>query len=142
MSSVDIHASFDSKRSSKSKITVGYLSHDFRDHPVAHLMVSLFGLHNRDEFEIFCYSHGPGDGSYHRKRIHQDCDKLVDLQSADHVGAAKLINDDQIDILVDLMGYTKGHRLEISALRPAPVQVSYLGFPGTTGADFFDYIII
>jgi protein O-GlcNAc transferase len=104
-------------------------------------MLSLFGLHNRDEFEIFCYSYGADDGSPYRARIRQDCDKFVDLRNLNHDSAARCIYDDQVDILVDLKGYTEGSRLEICALRPAPIQVRYLGLAGTTGADFFDYII-
>ncbi len=141
MSNLKVHFSFDDRTSRKSRIAVGYLSNDFCDHATAHLILSLFGLHNRDEFEVFCYSYGEDDGSYYRKRIQRDCDKFVDLGNLSHADAARCIFEDQVDILVDLKGYTKGSRLQICALRPAPVQVSYLGFPGTTGADFFDYIL-
>ena len=141
MSSLKMHFSFNDKRSRKTKIAIGYLSNDFRNHPVAHLMLSLFGLHNRDEFEVFCYSYGEDDGGYYRKRIEQDCDKFVDLRNLNHADAAKCIYEDHVDILVDLKGYTGGNRLGICAVRPAPIQVRYLGLAGTTGADFFDYII-
>ena len=132
--------SFD-ERKSKTKITVGYISKDFRNHPVSHLMLGLFGLHNRDEFNVFCYSYGPDDGSEYRQRIQQDCDKFVDIRDMGHSDAAKQIYSDKVDILVDLMGFTGGSRLVIASLRPAPIQATYLGFPGTTAADFFDYII-
>jgi protein O-GlcNAc transferase len=141
MSNSRMHFSFDDKQWCKTRIVVGYLSDDFHDHPVAHLMLSLFGLHNRDEFEVFCYSYGPDDGSYYSKRIQQDSDRFVDVRNLGHVDAAKCIYNDQVDILVDLKGYETGSRLAICALRPAPIQVSYLGFLGTTGADFLDYII-
>ncbi len=141
MSSLKIHFSFDGRRSAKTRVAIGYLSNDFRDHPMAHLMLGLFGLHNRDEFEIFCYSYGDHDGSYYRARIQRDCDKFVDLRHLNHAEAASCIYGDQVDILVDLKGYTGGNRLEICALHPAPIQVRYLGLAGTTGADFFDYII-
>jgi protein O-GlcNAc transferase len=141
VSSLKMPFSFDDKRSRKTKITVGYLSNNFCNHTVAYLMLSMFGLHNRDEFEVFCYSYGEDDGSYHRKRIERDCDKFVDLHNLNHADAAKCIYEDQVDILVDLKGHTGGNRLGICALRPAPVQVRYLGLAGTTGADFFDYII-
>jgi protein O-GlcNAc transferase len=141
MAKLKIHFSFEGRSSHKRRITVGYLSNDFHDHATAHLMLSLFGLHSRDEFDIFCYSYGPNDGSYYRARIRRDCDKFVDIYNLSHAEAATVIYEDQVDILVDLKGYTKGNRLAICALRPAPVQVSYLGFPGTSGADFFDYII-
>ena len=141
MSNLKIHFSFDVRRTSKTKIVIGYLSNDFRNHATAHLMLSLFGLHNRDEFEIFCYSYGKDDGSYYRARIQHDCDKFVDISTLSYEAAARCIYEDQVDILVDLKGYTRGNRFDICALRPAPIQVSYLGFPGTTGADFIDYII-
>jgi len=109
MSNLKVHFLFDDRRSCKPKITVGYLSNDFRDHATAHLMLSLFGLHNRGEFEIFCYSYGEDDGSYYRMRIKQDCDKFVDLRNLSHADAAKCIYEDQVDILVDLKGHTKGN---------------------------------
>ncbi|MBW1768242.1 MAG: tetratricopeptide repeat protein [Deltaproteobacteria bacterium] len=141
MSNLGIGFPFDDRKAKKGKVVIGYLSSDFRDHPVAHLMISLIGLHNRDEFEIFCYSYGRDDGSYYSKRIREDCNKFVDLCDMSYVDAAKCIYNDKVDILVDLNGYTRDNRLEICALRPAPVQVVYLGFLGSTGANFFDYII-
>jgi len=133
--------SYQGKSSSKQKITVGYLSKDFHNHATAHLMSSLFGLHDRTQFNVHCYSYGSDDGSDYRKKIRKDCDRFIDIQSLNAVEAAKRIHEDQTDILVDLKGYTHGNRLDICALRPAAIQVSYLGFPGTTGADFFDHII-
>jgi len=124
----------------KKKITVGYLSNTFRNHPGSHLILGLFRLHKRHDFNVFCYSYGEDDGSYYRKRIEQDCDRFVDIRDMSHADAAGLIYKDEVDILVDLRGHTKGNRF-ISALRPAPIQVSYLGYPGTTGADFYDYLI-
>jgi len=141
MSDLNIHFSFDVRRSCKRKIAIGYLSNDFRNHPKTHLMLDLFGLHNRDEFKIICYSDGEDDGTYYRKRIERDCDRFVDIRNLNHMDAAKCIYEDQVDILIDLNGYTGGNRLEICAFRPAPVQARYLGLAGTTGADFFDYII-
>ncbi len=141
MSTVKTHFSFDSRRSRKTKTVVGYLSNDFRNHPMAHLTLSLYGLHNRDEFKIFCYSYGKDDGSYYSARIRRDCDKFVDIHNLNDAAAAKCIYEDQVDILIDLKGYTRGNRIGIYALRPAPIQVRYLGLPCTTGADFFDYII-
>jgi protein O-GlcNAc transferase len=104
-------------------------------------MLNLFGLHHREAFGVYCYSYGPDDGSDYRARIQQDCDKFVDIRDLSHADAAKCICEDQIDILVDLKGYTKDSRLDVCALHPAPIQATYLGFPGTTGADFFDYVI-
>jgi len=123
-------------------LKIGYLSGDFRNHPVAHLMSGLFKLHNRQEFEIICYSYGRDDDSEYRKQIESGCDQFVDIREMSYEAAAERIYQDKIDILVEMMGFTgTDNRLEICALRPAPIQVSYLGFPGTSGADFFDYII-
>jgi len=141
MSDLKMRFSFDGKRSGKTRIVVGYLSNNFQNHTMAHLMLGLFGLHNRDEFQISCYSYGDDDGGLYRKGIQRDCDKFVDIRNLSHAEAAKCIYEDQVDILVDLMGHTRGSRLYISALRPAPIQARYLGLAGTTGADFFDYII-
>ncbi|MCP4348131.1 MAG: tetratricopeptide repeat protein [Desulfobacterales bacterium] len=127
----------------KAKIRVGYLSNDFCNHPVAHLILGMFAHHKtaRDEFEIYCYTWKKNDGNYYRERIQKDCDKFADLSDLNIAESAKRIYEDGIDILVDMMGHTKGTKTRICALRPAPVQVSYLGFPGTTGSDFLDYII-
>ncbi len=141
MSNLKIGFSFDVRKIDKTRITIGYLSNDFGNHATAHLMLSLFGLHNRDAFRIHCYSYGKDDGSSYRTRIQHDCDKFIDISSLSYDAGAKCIYEDKIDILVDLKGHTRGNRLAICALRPAPIQVTYLGFPGTTGADFVDYII-
>jgi protein O-GlcNAc transferase len=141
MSNLNMHFSFDDRRTNKTKIVIGYLSNDFHNHPTAHLMLSLFGLHDRNAFEIYCYSYGKDDGSYYRERIQHDCDKFVDISNLSYSDAAKCIYEDRVDILVDLKGYTMDNRLDICGLRPAPVQVNYLGFPASTGADFIDYII-
>ena len=134
--------SFEHMRSDGGKIVVGYLSNDFRNHPVGHLIRGLFGLHNRNAFQVNCYSYSPDDGSHHRQRIQQDCDRFADIRHLSHADAAKRIYEDGVHILVDLMGHTGGeNRMEICALRPAPVQTTWLGFPGSTGADFFEYII-
>ena len=122
-------------------IRIGYLSRDFCDHPVAHLMCSLFRLHDRAAVEVFAFSFGPDDGSVFRDEIARGCDRFIDIADLSHVESARRIKDEGIDILVDLSGYTQRHRLEICALRPAPIQATYLGFPGSTGAAFVDYII-
>jgi len=132
---------FENRGRPKDKIIVGYLSSDFHDHATAHLMLSLFGLHDRTAFEIHCYSYGEDDGSTYRKRIREDSDRFIDVSDLGCAAIAKRIYEGEVDILIDLKGYTTGGRMHISAFRPAPVQVSYLGFPGTTGAEFIDYII-
>jgi len=125
----------------KEKIRIGYLSNNFRNHPSAQLILGLFEKHNRDSFDIFCYSYGKDDGSYYRKHIQKTCDKFVDLRNLNDKEASKRIYLDESDILVDLVGQTEGNRLGICAVRPAPIQVRYLGMAGTTGAGCFDYII-
>ncbi|MGE0086139.1 MAG: tetratricopeptide repeat protein [Desulfococcaceae bacterium] len=142
MEGLGLRFSFDPRqRAGKKKIRVAYLSNDFHNHATAHLMRTFFGLHDRKKFEIFAYSYGKDDGSHYRKQIEKDCDRFVDIYDRNHMESAQSIHADQIDILVDLKGYTKGNRLEICAFRPAPVQVTYLGYPGTTGAEFLDYVI-
>jgi len=132
---------FDDRKQINKKIIIGYLSNDFRDHATSHLMLSMFGLHDRGRFKVYCYSFGKDDKSRFREKIKRESDRFVDLRSFSDIKAAQQIFKDRVDILVDLNGHTKGGRLGISSFRPAPIQVVYLGFPGTTGADFIDYII-
>ena len=132
---------FESRQQKNSKLTIGYLSCDFHDHATAHLVQRVFGLHDRDKFNINCYSYGPDDQSHYRKQIFKKCDQFIDIRELSHKDAAERIFADGVDILVDLKGHTKGARLGILACRPAPIQVHYLGYPGTTGADFIDYLI-
>jgi len=123
------------------RMKIGYLSRDYFEHATAYLILGLFEAHDRKNFEVFAYSYGPNDGSIYRKKLEKDADHFVDILNLGYVEAAKKINADEIDILIDLKGHTKDNRLEILALRPAPIQVSYLGFPGTIGANFVDYVI-
>ena len=126
----------------RERIRLGYLSGDFHQHATAQLMAELFELHNRDRFEIFAYSYGPDDDSPMRARLDRAFDRFVDIRALSHRDAAQRIHADKIDILVDLKGYTHHARPAISAYRPAPVQVNYLGFPATMGGDFIDYVIV
>jgi len=123
-------------------LTVGYLSAGFREHPVAHLIAGLFARHDRSRVRVHGYSLGVDDGSDYRRRIAADFDRFVDVRGIGDWEAASVIHADGVDILVDLTGYTTHARTEIVALRPAPVQVNYLGYPGTMGADFIDYIVV
>jgi protein O-GlcNAc transferase len=125
----------------KSYITLGYLSYDFRNHPVAHQLHPLFKLHDRSRFRVLAFSMGPDDGSIFRDTIQKDCDLFVDIEQLSTAQAAQRIQACGTDILIDLMGHSHHNRLQIPALRPAPVQVGYLGFLATTGADFIDYLI-
>jgi protein O-GlcNAc transferase len=123
------------------KLRLGYVSADFRQHPVAHLVTGLFAGHDRSRFEVTGVSIGPDDGSEIRRRLERSFDSFIDAAALDADALANRISEQEIDILIDLNGYTQGARTELFARRPAPVQVSYLGYPGTMGADYIDYII-
>ena len=123
------------------KIRIAYLSGDFRQHPVAHLIAELIELHDRSRFDVFGISFGPDDKSEMRSRIMKACDRFHDVRSSNDHKIAQLLRQSEIDIAVDLMGHTQEGRLGILAYRPVPIQVNYLGFAGTTGANFVDYIL-
>jgi protein O-GlcNAc transferase len=123
------------------KIRVAYLSADFRRHPTADLTARLFELHDRARFEIFGISFGPDDRSEMRARLAGSFDRFHDVAARDDREIAGLMRRLEVDIAVDLMGHTFDSRLGILAARPAPIQVAYLGYPGTTGAPFIDYLI-
>jgi protein O-GlcNAc transferase len=125
----------------RKKITIGYLSYDFRNHPVAHQLFPLYRMHDRNKFRVIAFSMGPDDGSYFRQEIESGCDQFVDIASHGLMDAAQVIYDRQVDILIDMMGHSHHNRMGILALRPAPLQVGYLGFLSTTGADFIDYVV-
>ena len=125
----------------KRKIRLGYISNNYRNHPNAQLTIDMFEKHDPKDFDVFCYSYGKNDGSAYRKKIERTCDQFLDLKNHNDIEAAKKIYQDEVDILIDLVGQTEGNRMGICSARPAPVQVRYLGMAGTTGADFFDYII-
>jgi len=123
------------------RLRIGYLSSDFRDHAVGHLTAGIFERHDRARFEVFAYSHGRDDGSAYRKRIAGGVDRFADIASLGFLAAAQRIAADGIDILIELNGFTGGARLEIPALRPAPLQVAWLGYPGSTGLAAIDYLV-
>jgi predicted O-linked N-acetylglucosamine transferase (SPINDLY family) len=123
------------------KIRVAYLSADFREHVVAHCIAELFELHDRSKFESIGVSFGFDDGSEQRSRLVKSLDRFVDVRIESDASAAGLLREMEVDIAVDLMGYTKDSRPEILSFRPAPIQVSYLGYPGTMSAEFIDYIL-
>merc|ERR1712209_96052 len=124
------------------RIRIGYVSSDFGNHPTSHLMQSIPGVHDRSRVEIFCYSLSPDDGTTFRQKVSSEAEHFIDLSSIQCNGkAADRIYADGIHILVNMNGYTKGARNEIFALRPAPIQAMWLGYPGTSGASFMDYII-
>jgi predicted O-linked N-acetylglucosamine transferase (SPINDLY family) len=126
----------------RPRIRLGYLSGDFHEHATADLTAELFERHDRSRFEVVAYSYGRGDGSPMRRRLERAFDRFVDIAPLSHRAAAARVHQDGIDILVDLKGYTYHARPQIMAHRPAAVQVNYLGYPATMGADFIDYIIV
>lgn len=123
------------------KWRIGYLSSDFRTHAVSLLTVELFELHNRDKFEIYGFCFTPPDDSALRERVVNAMDHFISVYEMSDEEAAKCIHANEIDLLVDLQGLTSGVRPNILAYRPAPVQVTYLGFPGTTALPNIDYVI-
>jgi protein O-GlcNAc transferase len=129
------------RRASHDRIRIGYLSSDLRRHPVGFLSVGLFEEHDRTRFETIALSFGPYDTSQFRKRIESAFDQFHDVRMQSDQEIIELIRDLEIDIAVDLNGLTTGARMHILACRPAPIQVNYLGYPGTMGADYVDYII-
>lgn len=130
------------KREKPKRLRIGYVSSDFGNHPTSHLMQSVPGMHNRNKVEIFCYALSPNDGTKFRAKIEREADRFIDLSVVPCNGkAADLIYNDKIHILVNMNGYTKGARNEIFALKPAPIQVMWLGYPGTSGAPYMDYIV-
>lgn len=127
---------------SANRIRVGYVSMDFRSHPMAYLMTDVLEKHDRDKFEIYAYSYGPPDNSPERKRFMEVVDHFIDIQDMTDDQAAHQINEDGIDILIDRKGHTYGSRLGIFTNRPAPIQVCYLAHAGTIGADYIDYAVV
>jgi predicted O-linked N-acetylglucosamine transferase (SPINDLY family) len=125
----------------KPRIRLGYLSCDFHEHATALLLVEMFEAHDRERFEVYAYSYGLDDGTGMRERLERTFDRFVDIQALSTTEAASAIHQDEIDILIDLKGYTSATRTVILTLRPAPVQVNYLGYPGTLGGEFCDYIV-
>ncbi|KAL7299273.1 hypothetical protein TKK_0007857 [Trichogramma kaykai] len=124
------------------RLRIGYVSSDYGNHPTSHLMQSIPGLHDRNAVEVFCYALSADDGTAFRSKIAREAEHFIDLSQLPCNGkAADRINADGIHILVNMNGYTKGARNEIFALKPAPIQVMWLGYPGTSGASFMDYLI-
>ena len=120
---------------------IGYLSSNFGDHAVSDLLAEVLESHDRARVEIFAYACTPDDHSLMRARLHQACEHFIDIaHDTDDVAAAR-IRDDELDILVDLNGHTRGARTGVLTRRPCAIQINWLGYPGTMGADFIDYLI-
>ena len=123
------------------KIRVGYFSMDFRDHPVASLSAGLFEAHDRTAFEITGFSYGVDTGDAMRKRLEGAFDRFIDVRTKSDAEIAALARELELDIAVDLAGYTGNGRNGIFAARAAPVQINYLGYPGTMAVPYMDYLI-
>jgi tetratricopeptide (TPR) repeat protein len=122
-------------------LKVGYVSSDFNNHPLAHLMQSVFGMHNRKRVMAYCYATTVSDNSVHRQQIERESPYFYDASSWSAEKLVRKIIDDGIHILVNLNGYTRGARNEVFAARPAPIQMSFMGFAGTLGAEWCDYLL-
>ncbi|KAL8943125.1 MAG: hypothetical protein Q9216_001255 [Gyalolechia sp. 2 TL-2023] len=125
----------------KPQLNVGYVSSDFNNHPLAHLMQSVFGFHNNRRVNAICYATTASDGSVHRQQIEREAPIFYDASFWSIDRLVKQIVDDKIHVLVNLNGYTRGAKNEVFAARPAPIQMSFMGFAGTLGAEWCDYLL-
>jgi predicted O-linked N-acetylglucosamine transferase (SPINDLY family) len=123
------------------RIHIGYFSADFHEHATSYLIAQLFELHDRSRFRITALSFGPPSSSAMRRRLHAACDEFIDVRSEADADIATRARRLAIDIAVDLKGFTQDSRIGIFAHRAAPLQVNFLGYPGTLGAPFMDYLI-
>ncbi|KAI9367869.1 glycosyl transferase family 41-domain-containing protein [Aspergillus egyptiacus] len=122
-------------------LKVGYVSSDFNNHPLAHLMQSVFGLHNPSKVKAYCYATTASDKSIHRQQIEKEAPVFHDASGWPVERLVRQIVEDGIHILINLNGYTRGARNEVFAARPAPIHMSFMGFAGTLGAEWCDYIL-
>jgi predicted O-linked N-acetylglucosamine transferase (SPINDLY family) len=129
------------RRPQSQKIRVGYYSADFHNHATGCLMAELFELHDKSQFELVGFSFGPITNDEMRQRLEKSFDQFIEVGNRSDIEIAQLSRDLNIDIAVDLKGFTQDARTGIFSHRAAPIQVNYLGYPGTLGADYMDYII-
>lgn len=123
------------------QLVVGYVSSDFNNHPLAHLMQSVFGFHDASKIHAICYATTTSDGSVHRHKIEQESPGFHDASSWSTDELVNQVVRDGVHILVNLNGYTRGAKNEVFAARPAPIQMSFMGFAGTLGAEWCDYLL-
>ncbi|KAI0407541.1 glycosyl transferase family 41-domain-containing protein [Xylaria palmicola] len=123
------------------QLNIGYVSSDFNNHPLAHLMQSVFGFHNPQRAQAVCYATTASDRSIHRQQIEREAPVFRDVSSWSSEQIVQQIVKDNIHVLVNLNGYTRGARNEVFAARPAPIQMSFMGFAGTLGAEWCDYLL-
>lgn len=124
-----------------SKIRIAYISPDFREHPVSHLLAGILEHHDKSRFEVYGFSLGMADSSAMFKRIALSMDGFFDVRQKGSREIAEAMRSMEIDIAIDLGGYTQDARPDLLAYRPAPVQVNYLGYPGSLGVEYIDYIL-
>ncbi len=123
------------------KIRVGYFSMDFRNHPTSLLLAGVIDAHDQDKFDTYAFSYGIDTQDRMRKRMEAGFGKFFDVRGVSDIEAVSLARECELDIAIDLAGYTNDSRTGIFALGAAPIQVNYLGYPGSMGADYYDYII-
>ncbi len=123
------------------RLKIGYFSADFHDHATMYLMAGLLRHHNAEKFEVFIYSYGRVKSSFERKKITSSVDHFFDVAGKSDSQISELAREHSLDIAIDLKGYTAETRSSIFQYRLAPIQINYLGYPGSMGADFIDYII-
>ncbi|GAA5882402.1 hypothetical protein JCM3774_004299 [Rhodotorula dairenensis] len=124
------------------KLNLGYVSSDLGNHPLSHLMQSVFGMHDLSRFNVFVYATSPSDQSPYRQKIEAESQNFVNVSAMSTQQIVERIVHDEIHVLINLSGYTKGARNEVFAARPAPVQMSYMGFASTLSAGWCDYFIV
>ena len=129
------------KKEIKEKIRIGYFSANYYQHPVMILISGLFENHDKSSFEIYAYSYGAPIEDIYTEKVRKNVNKFRDIRNLNDSIAADLARSDKLDIAIDLTGYTKHARLSIFSIRVAPIQISYLGYPGTIGSNCFDYLI-
>lgn len=136
-----IHNTYEFKRTNSERLRIGYLSSDLRGHAIGSLMAEVFGLHDRQKVEVYAYYFGQPDVDHFQSRIRADVDVWVDIGSMADEDVVEKIRGDRIDILVDVNGHSMNARTKMLSLRPAPVIVNWLGYPGSMGSAFHNYII-
>jgi predicted O-linked N-acetylglucosamine transferase (SPINDLY family) len=128
-------------RKRHEKIRLGYFSMDFRNHPVSALTAELYEKHDRSKFEVIAFSFGPKTDDAMYRRLQNGFDHFFDVNALSERDIAKLAREKEIDIAIDLAGFTENSRTRLFAFRAAPIQISYIGYLGTMGAEYMDYII-
>ena len=126
----------------RDRLTIGYLSADFHDHPTSHLMRGMFPAHDRTRFKVVTLALEPDDGSDYRRFVREHSDAFLELGPMDTLEAVRAIQAEGVDILVDINVHTRGNRLHLTTLRPAPVTVNWLGLPGSSGAAAMDWALV